>query len=202
MNPFEGDAVLLWWRGFSKQLQQSVAVIKIHVLLDAVLLAERQQHVGAASCSGNTVDNAFHTSVRDKKLSDVSKLVHRRLSVQRTALIPTKTSVCGSVYKLNHMSVVLSVPMFLLMCVQVCLDFSEWLSTWIRCLHKRLDLVSDSGFHPQFCGHFSVSTKVSWRKIQILMLPDRQYSWSITFWKPRLHVNLHRKLKCPLHVGS
>lgn len=39
-------------RGLSKQLQQGVAVVKVHVLLNAILLAERQQHVGTATCRG------------------------------------------------------------------------------------------------------------------------------------------------------
>lgn len=40
MNALKGHAVFLRRRGLCEQLQQSVAAIKVHVLLDAVLLAQ------------------------------------------------------------------------------------------------------------------------------------------------------------------
>jgi len=46
MNALKGDAMLLRGGGFCKKLQQGVAVIKVHVLLDAILLAEGQEHIG------------------------------------------------------------------------------------------------------------------------------------------------------------
>lgn len=42
--------MLLGRRGLCKQLQQREAVVKVHVLLDAILLAEGQEHVGPATC--------------------------------------------------------------------------------------------------------------------------------------------------------
>ncbi len=46
MDALKGDAVLLRGGGLCKKLQQGVAVVKVHVLLDAILLAEGQQHIG------------------------------------------------------------------------------------------------------------------------------------------------------------
>lgn len=40
MNALKGHAVLLRGGGLCKQLQQSIAAVKIHVLLDAILLAQ------------------------------------------------------------------------------------------------------------------------------------------------------------------
>lgn len=60
VDALEGDAVLLGRRGLGKQLQQREAVVKVHVLLDAVLLAERQQHVGPATCRRNKDQVRLH----------------------------------------------------------------------------------------------------------------------------------------------
>ncbi len=46
MDALKGDAVFLRGGGLCKKLQQCVAVVKVHVLLDAILLAEGQQHIG------------------------------------------------------------------------------------------------------------------------------------------------------------
>lgn len=46
MDALKGDAMLLRRGGLCKKLQQGVAVIKVHVLLDAILLAEGQEHIG------------------------------------------------------------------------------------------------------------------------------------------------------------
>ena len=40
VNALKGHAVLLRRRGLCEQFQQSIAAVKIHVLLDAVLLAQ------------------------------------------------------------------------------------------------------------------------------------------------------------------
>ena len=53
MNALKGHAVLFRGCCLSKQLQQGVTAIKVHVLLDAILLAQRQQDISPAPCNDN-----------------------------------------------------------------------------------------------------------------------------------------------------
>lgn len=61
-------------RDLSKQLQQGAATVKVHVLLDAILLAQGQQDVGPASCNNN------------KNSSGPRKTILTPLSLQETEL--------------------------------------------------------------------------------------------------------------------
>lgn len=87
MNALEGDAVLLGRRGLGEQLQQRVAVIEVHVLLDAVLLAQRQQHVRPAACGR-------HGGTRPQRLT---------LLNNRSIVVPGGIGPYAHIYTLNHL---------------------------------------------------------------------------------------------------
>lgn len=48
VDPLKRDAMLLRGGGLCKQLQEGVAIVKVHVLFNTILLAEGQEHIGTA----------------------------------------------------------------------------------------------------------------------------------------------------------
>jgi len=74
--------VLFRGHHLSKQLQQGVTAVKVHVLLDAILLAQRQKDIGPTPCN----NNRNHSSSLKSTLTP-SSLHQRDFGRQETVLL-------------------------------------------------------------------------------------------------------------------
>ena len=79
VDALEGDAVLLGGGGLGEQLQQREAIVKVHVLLNAILLAQRQQHVRPTTCRDtHTGDDQHYADVHSLTHAGIHYLTHAR----------------------------------------------------------------------------------------------------------------------------